>query len=602
MWYVPIIPGATPSPNASPILLHPPSTSVMAAPPPRVGRRPRLWFPLPTEIHQVILAYLSQHDLTVCAQLNKYFNTLSTPLVWKTIHIKSLTKLDLFKQPSSQLALLLNARHVGEVHLLHKDLFDIFIPPSALPVPYRHSYTDGIAPIKHKRALPCKNIRHLKVYRYTDGVFHDLCDYPPLVSLSDRMQRDLIDLVAGNSKLKSLEVYSQMSSQTLLHLVHNSPISIRAFYFGCAMNAVVARFLLTYLPGHIKHLVMDSIDSEMDHDEVLNDYLETQFPAVDHSGLEGLYINGDFRGFEEYILMPFLDTCTNLKQFEGPGIGCYRFKSIREALERRGIHLQTLRLRDLRQGTRSEDHAIALSVKASSRWTHIHLLKCPKAGPLTVMALRHRCDYLETVSLDHCQGLTSAHLLLILQHAKVLQKFSTFSYSNRGKHLTTPPLDAVDMLGTDWATTSLRVFMCRVQVPRTLSQMMGIPWHATSPEHSRQVQRHFFRQLARQPELEELRLGTDHGDQKSWQYFQCNSLEMTLQSGLDELCSLEKIRVLDIKLLNHYASIRELEWMQRNWPDLQCVEGICRDMVGAMAINVWRKKAKPGFKIAKPIA
>ncbi|KAF9380031.1 hypothetical protein CPB97_008614 [Podila verticillata] len=601
MWYAPIIPSVTPSPSMSPILLPSPSIPVKAPTLPRVGRQPRLWFSLPTEIHQAILAYLSQHDLTVCAQLNRYFNTLCTPLVWKTIHIKSLAKLNQFKRPSSQLALLLNAKYVSYVHLLHKDLFDIFIPPSTLPVPHRHSYTDGIAPIKLERAMPCKNIRHLKVHRFTDGVFHDVCDYPPLASLSSRMQRDLIDLVAGNPKLKSLEVYSQMSSQTLLHLVHNSPTNIRAFYFGCAMNAVVARFLLTYLPGHIKHLVMDSIDSEMDHDKVLNDYLETQFPAVDHSGLEGLYINGDFRGFEEYILMPFLDSCSNLRQFEGPGISCYRIKSIRESLERRGIRLQTLRLRDLHQGSRSEDHSIAHSVKASSRWIQIHLLKCPKAGPLTATALRHRCDYLETVSLDHCPRLTSAHLLLILHHAKVLQKFSTFSYSNRGKHSTTPPLDAVDMLGTDWATTSLRVFVCRVQVPRTLSQMMG-PEHATSPEHSRQVQCHFFRQLARQTLLEELRLGTDHGDRKSWQYFQCNSLEMTLQSGLDELRGLDKIRVLDIKLLNHYASIRELEWMQRNWPGLQCVEGICRDMVGAMVINAWRKKAMPGFKIAKPIA
>ncbi|KAF8925602.1 hypothetical protein BGZ52_006712, partial [Haplosporangium bisporale] len=481
-------------------------------------------------------------------------------------------------------------------------LFDIFIPPSTLPVSHRHSYTDGIAPVKLERAMPCQNIRHLKVHRFTEGMFHNVRDYPPLASLSIRMQRDLIDLVAGNPKLKSLEVYSQMSSQTLLHLVHNSPINIRAFYFGCVMNAVVARFLLTYLPGHIKHLVMDSIDSEMDHDKALNDYLETQFPAVDHFGLEGLHINGDFRGFEEYILMPFLDSCTSLKRFEGPGISCHRIKRIRESLERRGIRLKTLRLRDLHQGSRSEDHAIAHSVKASSRWIEIHFLKCPKAGPLTATALRHRCDFLETVSLDHCPGLTSAHLLLIMYHANVLQKFSTFSYSNRGKHSATPSLDAVGMLGTDWATTSLRVFVCRVQVPRTLSQTMGLPWHATSPEHSSQVQRHFFRQLARQTLLEELRLGTDHGDRKSWQYFQCNSLDMTLQSGLDELRDLDKIRVLDIKLLNHNAGIWELEWMQRNWPELQCVDGICRDMVGAMAINTWRKKAKPGFKIAKSIA
>ncbi|KAF9323784.1 hypothetical protein BG006_001157 [Podila minutissima] len=258
---------------------------------------------------------LNQHDVTVCAQVNKFFGNLSTPLVWRTIHTSTLAKLHQLKPPSTRLALRKNNRLVHEVHLVH-DPFDISPPHVGVVI-------------------------HLQT--------HSACV----------LRRNLCDPVAENPKLESREVYNQMASRITLNLSH-LPLSNYVMYFGATMNARMAPFLLNYLPETVKHLVINEVDNKMHHGAVMEKVLLTMMPPFAH----------------------------------------FRARVIFETLEcQRASILPKLTLRSL-----LGKDAIADSVKASSRRTYLSLWRCSKEGPMTATTTttRHRCDYLETPSLDQC--------------------------------------------------------------------------------------------------------------------------------------------------------------------------------------------------------
>ncbi|KAF9133574.1 hypothetical protein BGW39_009427 [Mortierella sp. 14UC] len=53
-----------------------------------------------------------------------------------------------------------------------------------------------------------------------------------------------------------------------------------------------------------------------------------------------------------------------------------------------------------------------------------------------------------------------------------------------------------------------------------------------------------------------------------------NTLELSLQSGLDRLKTLKKLQVFGFEGVDHRIGIDELTWMAENWPQLQVMHGI----------------------------
>ncbi|KAK3834132.1 MAG: hypothetical protein J3R72DRAFT_514490 [Linnemannia gamsii] len=80
------------------------------------------------------------------------------------------------------------------------------------------------------------------------------------------------------------------------------------------------------------------------------------------------------------------------------------------------------------------------------------------------------------------------------------------------------------------------------------------------------VQRWIYSQLGRMTGLRELVLGI--GD------FNYESLEFSLESGLEVLGGLKELRVLDVRMMAHRIGIKELEWMRVNWPRLKEIKGL----------------------------
>lgn len=53
-----------------------------------------------------------------------------------------------------------------------------------------------------------------------------------------------------------------------------------------------------------------------------------------------------------------------------------------------------------------------------------------------------------------------------------------------------------------------------------------------------------------------------------------HSLEVTLESGLDELTVLNDLEELDETNINHRIGVKELEWVHTSWPKLATLAGI----------------------------
>ncbi|KAG0278011.1 hypothetical protein BGZ95_004918 [Linnemannia exigua] len=81
--------------------------------------------------------------------------------------------------------------------------------------------------------------------------------------------------------------------------------------------------------------------------------------------------------------------------------------------------------------------------------------------------------------------------------------------------------------------------------------------------------------------LEELSLGVHlEMDQTGYQlpnlFQQPHCLDLILESGLNLMSGLKRLRVLNVSRMNHRIGVQELVWMKEHWPRLHTVEGLLR--------------------------
>ncbi|KAF9208516.1 hypothetical protein BGZ59_010607, partial [Podila verticillata] len=302
--------------------------------------------------------------------------------------------------------------------------------------------------------------------------------------------------------------------------------------------------------------------------------------------LKSLRVYSSFKGSEELIFLPFLTTCgSNLKEIGVPKLERFYTPNIYEVLTQRAICLEEISS-DLHTGLDTSDAVLAENIVHSPRLKRIDIQCCYNAAPLTAAAIQSHFESLEELNLSHCSGITSTHLLAILQQLRRLRVLVTMMEPGNA-YPETPFLSATEMLEAteEWGSTSLVKFVCMIRVPRTNDDVVSLrreeAWVSPTVKHSHNVKRQVYRLLARQTKLEALILGhwSKSGKYEGFRpFYQDYSLEMSLDSGLlDELAVLKEIKELDVRLVNHKIGVRELEWMIEHWPRLRVVKGLIQD-------------------------
>ncbi|KAF9974574.1 hypothetical protein BGZ73_002009 [Actinomortierella ambigua] len=276
------------------------------------------------------------------------------------------------------------------------------------------------------------------------------------------------------------------------------------------------RMLLQNLPESIQTVSLNNVRHvPLDTNMVSNLLSEHDIARVRrHHGLKSLSVDGQFEDCEAEVLVPFLESrSANLQSVAGLHSAFLTHPEIAHTLEKIGFAWKEFDRHDL------PDNVAAKAITHSSQWTRIDL-RTTSNGPLAAAAIVGNCANLEKLVLINgthvALGFTGSHLQMVLAKAPRLKSL-VFHWSIHDNMIT-----ASDILSSEWATTSL--------------------------EHiDFKISRHVLRRLGQQKNLRKLLIGGPTTSSQTENFgCQLNCLEMTLDSGLDELAGLKDLDELDI--------------------------------------------------------
>ncbi|KAF9321012.1 hypothetical protein BG003_004041 [Podila horticola] len=397
----------------------------------------------------------------------------------------------------------------------------------------------------------------------------------------------------------AMEIHCPQRLETTVRLI-NECKKLQELWVAFVMDMRSAKKLMDHAPESIRKLRL-RVSKELGHHESVDQVsgvdamnVSASMPFHSHPYLESLEISGNFQGWEEYLFLPFLTTCgTNLKDFRSRHTDCFRLKKLREDLFRAGASLEYLIPLQLPNYRSSSDSAVADTIVHHKRLHIIDLSYCNAAGPLTANAIVNCGKRLRSLRVPGCTKPSSKNLTSILGAASNMRHWVRHFVARTKAYDAAKDsyILARDLISTEWNAPFLVSFECRLKVPQpneqarygAVDQTMNHP----SIRDCRAIQRAVYRQIARQKNLTHLDLG---------QSARC-SLAMTLQSGLDELATLKKIRHLYVEYMNHWIGVPELEWMSNNWPQLDFICGPFKNGQNCdPAVIEWLMVNKPEWK------
>ncbi|KAG0376957.1 hypothetical protein BGX24_006964 [Mortierella sp. AD032] len=202
---------------------------------------------------------------------------------------------------------------------------------------------------------------------------------------------------------------------------------------------------------------------------------------------------------------------------------------------------------------------------------------------MTAAAIVDNCEHLEVLDIvkGASWGLLGSHLQAVLSRAPRLRSLQPY-WINRAEKIT-----SVDILSSEWATTSLEYVDLKIDVPRVEGDADDDESKALRAS-SREIQRQVLRRFGQQTHLRKLVVGGMAASSATGIFghqFQC--LEMTLESGLDELEGLKELEHLDIHHMDHRVGVPELEWMANNLPNLKYLHGVRDSLRPKEGVKEW---------------
>jgi len=202
---------------------------------------------------------------------------------------------------------------------------------------------------------------------------------------------------------------------------------------------------------------------------------------------------------------------------------------------------------------------------------------------------------LENVTFGRWHHQEGIELVRVLSSFPKLQTFITHA-DGWIEYNQLTSVDAKDWIHQDPLSGSLTPWPCEHILTDLRIKISGIPrpdvTRRPGPKHQpalaesypgegRMIQRQVYERLSRFVNLEVLCLGSascfyEEPSQPRLRYldYQHECLEMSLESGLDQLGGLKRLRILNISLMAHKVSRQEAQWMAEQWPKLHEVHGL----------------------------
>ncbi|KAK3811073.1 MAG: hypothetical protein J3Q66DRAFT_404459 [Benniella sp.] len=244
-----------------------------------------------------------------------------------------------------------------------------------------------------------------------------------------------------------------------------------------------------------------------------------------------------------------------------------------------------------------KDDIVAALISGSSRgWKSVSVRSTAVLGRETMKALALHYSTLEELNVDGYYGLVISDVVQALRSCPHLHTLSYTDMANGssvvyGKAFI--DLDPDTGLFKPWLCEgSLKVLEVMIAgIPRADLEMKSIVREAY-PGQGREIQSQVYDRLGRLTNLKSLKLGDHFGA------FQCDCLEMSLESGLDKLSGLKALEELNIESLATKIGTQEVQWMVENWPNLCTIYGLDGRGGDVEAVE-WLQENRPKIVVAE---
>ncbi|KAK3815470.1 MAG: hypothetical protein J3Q66DRAFT_389294 [Benniella sp.] len=262
------------------------------------------------------------------------------------------------------------------------------------------------------------------------------------------------------------------------------------------------------------------------------------------------------------------------------------------------VHLQTV-----------QDIGLATVLLTSQLgWRSVKLTATADLGERSWAALSRHASTLENFSMARWRDQNGAKPCPFLTTFPRLKSFVTISEGFIRKWDITP-IDANEWIHMDPLSGSLTPWPCENSLTDLRIRISGIPrldvvrdqrskkrqpisW-GFYPGEERVIQHRVYERLSRFVNLEVLWLGHNSYD---YELLDCSDqyecLEMSLESGLDQLRGLKRLRVLNVSLMATRIGQKEAQWMAEQWPELRVIHGL-EDKGDAKKARQWFKSNCP---------
>ncbi|KAF9128995.1 hypothetical protein BGW39_004565 [Mortierella sp. 14UC] len=542
---------------------------------------------LPEELWDLIALDLDVVDFATLALLNKESNGRWTPHLYHTISITDETREQALISDNGQAGLRRNARFVKVVFVrtnkglaldilgaLDADLLDLNTLFVRWLCPKEIEFSPLIRLLERS-----SNLCHLKIANVHKQ---------PIETL-------LMTIARGMPRLQSLSLFKDdepiVRPMVVREFLENCSSELEMLTLGvdCASDDKVikedleAMRLAGPVHGSKTHPKLKCFHFAED------DWLDTSesiLPAILTTFLEGC---------------PCLEIVDHWKFWQGDRTSwIFNHKSILDPVRKvLNVHLLPGFLNSLNVNNIMDDRALAnviseLGVRDNGMqevWQSIELRVHPEPReemPETSRAIAKATltRGLQKIYIGNGDGMQSQDLEFILHHGRDLRIFRCYSYPT----LTVTDPSKLLPWNCRWLN-SLHLQIGGIPRPdvkvdyRSEPIPAGTPLHSGTMEESRKVQRKIYGMLAELSCLEELRLGQEsrtdgqehgllNGEHVCYDSnLQSACLEMTLESGMGVLAALRSMQFLQVENMEHRIGVRELWWMQRNWPNLYNVVG-----------------------------
>ncbi|KAF9537284.1 hypothetical protein EC957_008508 [Mortierella hygrophila] len=566
------------------------------------------------EVITLIASHLNQHDLAQCLRLSHKWSVFFTQLLWQNVHVDAR-----FHNSIWLGYLLLNKHRIRDLQLSD--------PQGA-----------------HLLALSQRgegSLRSLSASFQDEATsFLARMDTPRPWTIADYLSEQAANF--GNTRALELILTRNWNLRSLTM----DESCFRNMDGGDAFSTIMAICPITRLErlelrfGHNPNRPDPPANAQQGPDSfVMADIAAALGDRRELGGLFGFFdvlkelvISGGHCHID-YHRLGFLLRCPNLKWIRLEDIDAIAVASLSVAM---GLSCPKLSHLDWKGPPVGQDRDIAILLSASSSgWKEISLPALKNFGTQSFASLMRRVsttlEVLKVGDWGHTEEDDFLELLCSARNLRRIQGLEDGEFSGLQKEFIVSAYGAlygythVKKADQSWALGSSMDFLQLriVEVPRPdvvyyrFGDSMVHP--EDLPEDSGdslrfKVQRWIYTQLGRLTGLQELVLGvmdlnpeelSKRGFSKDtdpnsieleealyhvYPTFNYHTLEFSLESGLELLAGLKKLKVLDVRLTAHRIGVEELDWMHVNWPRLKTIRGL-----GSK--REWAGKAEPRLEV-----